>query len=140
MRTQRTWRRGLAAVAACLAAAACESETELTMAMDDVSSVPDQFSWSVSGLENTTGGVQYFWTVTNEQAVIDVTQAISSGSAIIQIRDGAGTVVYEESANDAVDDTTDISAPGLWQVSVVVTKLTGGFSFTGVTLDTLAVP
>jgi len=140
MPTQRTWKRGLAAYVACLAVSACEAETELTTAMDEVSSVPDQFSWSVTGLENTTGGVQYFWTVTGEQAVIDVTEAISSGSGIIQIRDGAGVVVYEEQAEDAVDDTTDVSEPGLWQVSVVVTKLTGGFSFTGIRLDTLAVP
>lgn len=140
MRTQRSWRHAVPLALVCLVAAACETETELTAAMDEVSSVPDFFSWSVTGLENTTGGVQYFWTVTGEQAVIDVTEAISSGSGIIQIRDGAGEVVYEEQAEDAVDDTTDISAPGLWQVSVVITKLTGDFSFTGTTLDTLAVP
>jgi hypothetical protein len=140
MRIQSNWKTAMMALAACLASAACEDENPLNTDLIVASSVPDQFSWSIDGLDNVTGGVQYLWTVTGEQVVVDVTSGISSGNAIVQIRDGATTVRYEEYAEDAVDDTTDISATGLWQVAVVLTKVTGGFSFTANVLDTLLTP
>lgn len=139
MRIQKKW-RVLAGVVACLAATACESETELTTGMITVENVPDLFSWSVTDLENVSGGIQYFWTVTGTQAIIDVDQSISSGSAIIQVRDGAGVVVYEHQANNAVYDTTAVSSAGLWQVAIVLSKLDGGFNVSAVRLDTLSNP
>ncbi len=133
MRTQRTWKwRSALGVLAAAALAACESENPLDRNLISASSIPDLFSFSVNGLDNVTGGDRYYWTVTGTQAVIDMSQAMSSGTAIVQIRDGSGDVRYLEDAADAVDTTTVAGTSGLWQVDIVLTKVTGGFSFTAV--------
>jgi hypothetical protein len=140
MRNQRTWTRAAIVLATAGALAACESENALDTNLITFTSLSDQFSFSVNGLDNVTGGVQYFWPMTGTQADVDVTQGISSGTAIIQIRDGAGVVRYQEDARDEVDSTTVAGAQGFWQVSVVLTKVTGEFSFVVSRHDTLSSP
>ena len=127
-------------LAAAAAVSACESENALDTNLITVESLSDLLSFSVNGLDNVTGGVQYLWPMTGGQAVVDVTESINSGSAIIQIRDGGNVVRYQEDARDAVDSTTAPGAQGLWQVSIVLTKVTGGFSFTASRLDTMSTP
>jgi len=127
-------------LAAAAVLAACESENALDENLITVETLSDLLSFSVNGLDNMTGGVQYLWPMTGGQAVVDVTQAISSGTAIIQIRDGGGVVRYQEDARDAVDSVTAPGAQGFWQVSVVLTKVTGEFSFTASRLDTISTP
>jgi hypothetical protein len=138
MRPKR--RRFALATVAVAGLAACEGENPLDPDAITVEILTDQLSFSVSGLVNVTGGDSYLMALTSTQAVIDVTQSISSGTAIVQLRDGSGQVVYQENARDAVDDTTDVAEPGLWQVAVVMTKVTGGFSFTVQRFDTVTVP
>ncbi|MEQ1855635.1 MAG: hypothetical protein ABL963_04140 [Longimicrobiales bacterium] len=132
MRTQRTWKLGALAAVVAVALTACESENALDTNLITASSVPDQFDFSVNGLDNVTGGVRYFWTVTGPQAQIDMSQTITSGTAIVQIRDGAGDVRYQEDAADGIDTTTVAGASGFWQIDIVLTKVTGGFGFTAV--------
>ena len=129
MRIQRRTLRALAAAAA-IALAGCESTNTLDPSQITVVSLSDDFSFTATALDNVSDGEKYFLSMTGTQAVVDVTQAISSGTAILQLRDGSGTVVYQEDIGDAVDDTTSVGAAGLWQVDVVLTKVSGEFSFT----------
>lgn len=118
------------AVAAAMALAGCESTHTLDPSQITVVSLSDDFSFTATALDNVSDGEQYFLSMTGGQAVVDVTQAISSGTAILQLRDGAGTVVYQEDIGDAVDDTITSGVAGFWQVDVVLTKVSGEFSFT----------
>ena len=118
------------AAAAAMALAGCESTNTLDPSQVVVVSLSDNFSLSATGLDNVSDGERYLLSMTGTQAVVDVTQAISSGTAILQIRDGSGAVVYQEDIGDAVDDTTTAGVAGLWQVDVALTKVSGEFSFT----------
>ncbi len=129
MRIQRRKLPVLAAAAA-IALAGCESTNTLEENQISVTNLSDNLSVSVTALDNVTDGERYLWSMTGPQAVVDVTQAITSGTAILQIRDGTGTVVYQEDIGDAVDDTTTLGASGLWQVDLALTKVSGEFSFT----------
>jgi hypothetical protein len=129
MRIQRR-KLPILAVAAAMALAGCESTNTLEDNQITVNNLSDNLSVSVTALDNVTDGERYLWSMTGPQAVVDVTQAITSGTAILQIRDGAGTVVYQEDIGDAVDDTTTLGASGLWQVDLALTKVSGEFSFT----------
>lgn len=140
MRNQRIWARTALVLTVAGSLAACEGENALDTNLITFDNLSDQFTFSVNGLDNVTGGVQYFWPMTGAQADVDVTQSITSGQAIIQIRDGAGVVRYQEDARDEVDSTTVVGAQGFWQVNVVMTKVTGEFSFTATRHDTLSVP
>jgi len=140
MPNQKSLRRTTLLLAAACALAACETENALDTNLITTIALSDQFTFSVNGLDHMTGGVQYFWPMTGTQADIDVTQALTSGNAIIQIRDGAGVVRYQEDARDEVDSITTPGAQGFWQVAVVLTKATGEFSFTAVRYDTTSAP
>jgi hypothetical protein len=127
------------AATATLALAACEAENELDPNLVTVSSIPDAFQFSVSGLDNVTDGERYFWAVTGSEVAVDITQSISGGTAILQLRDGTGDVVYQEDVADQVDDTLT-GVLGLWQVDIVLTKVTGGFDVAAQRVDTTTTP
>lgn len=110
--------------------AACEDASLLPDSQIILLNLPDDFALEVTALKKVTDGRSYLWPVTGTQAVVDITQAISSGSAILQIRDGAGVVVYAEDIRNDVDGPTDVGAVGIWQIVVVLTKVSGTFSFT----------
>ena len=117
-------------MAAAIALAGCESTNTLDPSQITVISLSDDFSFSATALDNVTDGERYLMSMTGTQAVVDVTQAITSGTAILQIRDGAGTIRYQEDIGDAVDSVTVVSIAGLWQIDVALTKVSGEFSFT----------
>ncbi|MSR20482.1 MAG: hypothetical protein EXR91_05830 [Gemmatimonadetes bacterium] len=118
------------AVVAAISLAGCESTNTLDPSQITVVSLSDYFSFSATALDNVSDGERYFLSMTATQAVVDVTQAISSGTAILQIRGGGGTVFYQEDIKTRSTLRTPLAAAGLWQVDVVLTKVSGEFSFT----------
>ena len=112
-----------------MALVGCESTNTLELSQVTVVNLSDNFAFSVTALDNVSHAEPYLWGMTGTEAVVDVTQSISSGAAILQIRDGGGTVVYQEDIGDQVDSTF-VGRAGLWQINVVLTKVSGEFSFT----------
>ena len=112
-----------------MALAGCESTNSLELSQVTVVNLSDAFSFSVTALDNVSDSEQHLWGMTGTEVAVDVTQSISSGDAILQIRDGGGTVVYQEDIGDQVDSTF-VGLTGLWQIDVVLTKVSGEFSFT----------
>jgi hypothetical protein len=90
----------------------------------------DRFEFEATGLDNVTDTRSRLFTITGTQATVDVTAGITAGSARLQLRDPAGAVVYSEFIEDEVDGLTDSGGPGLWQVDIVLSEVTGEFSFT----------
>ncbi len=126
-------------LAASTGLAACESTNTLDLNLVTTVHLQDYFSFDVNGLDNVSDAARYFWVTTGQRVVVDVTPAITGGTAILQLRDTNGTIKYREDIGDGVDSTTTTGISGVWQVDVVLTKVTGAFSFT-LERDTLSAP
>ena len=95
----------------------------------EVTNAIDQFQFQLTSLDDVTDTRRYDWQNTGTRATIDVSQAITDGSAILTIRDANGAVMYEEDIAGDSDSTTPDGVPGTWQIEVVLTGTTGTFNF-----------
>jgi hypothetical protein len=109
--------------------AACEQENTLNPAFVTTTQLSDLFSYGVVGLENVSDADRYLWLMTGDQATVDVSPALSGGSAFLQIRSGDGEIVYAENIGDEVDGVTDVGFSGIWQIDIIFDKASGGFGF-----------
>lgn len=95
----------------------------------EATNATDQFQFQLTALVDVTDSRTYTWTNTGTQATIDISQAITGGTALITIRDADGTVMYSEDAADDNDTTTAAGTAGAWQIEVRLTDTTGTFNF-----------
>ncbi len=95
----------------------------------EVTSAVDQFQFQLTALQGVTDSRTYEWQNTGTQATIDISQAITAGSAILTIRDANGSVMYQADIADDSDSSTSEGVPGSWQIEVVLTNTTGTFNF-----------
>lgn len=111
-------------VAACGDSNVIGPENEL-----EVTSAQDNFQLQVSALDEVSQTLDYSWQNTGTQATIDISQAITSGTALLTITDAAGTVVYQEDIADDSDGQTTVGVAGAWTISVVLDGVNGTFNF-----------
>lgn len=95
----------------------------------EVGNLTDQFQFQVSDLDNVTDRRTYTWENTGTQATIDVSQAITAGSAPLVIRDAAGTIMYQDDVGDDNDTTTSAGVPGSWTIELDLIEVSGTFNF-----------
>jgi hypothetical protein len=95
----------------------------------EVTNAVDQFQFQLTALNDVTDTRTYDWQNTGTQATIDVSQAVTGGSAILTIRDASGAVLYEADIAEDSDSTTPEGVPGTWQIEVILTDTTGTFNF-----------
>lgn len=95
----------------------------------EVTNAVDQFQFQLTDLNEVTDSRSYQWENTGTQATVDVSQAISGGSAILTIRDAAGTIMYREEIAEDSDGNTAIGVAGTWQIDIVLTDSRGTFNF-----------
>jgi hypothetical protein len=107
----------------------CEDPNQLNLGDYTVVNLPDRFEFLATGLNNVSDGARFLWTITGTQASVDITQAITKGSARLQLKDPNGTVVYSELVKDDSDGTTSVGGPGIWQVDLVLTEVSGDIAF-----------
>ena len=129
--TAGAWFRGIAAATGILLVTGCEDssngigpENEL-----EVTNAVDQFQFQLTALDDVSDRRGYDWENTGTQATIDISQAITGGSAILRIIDAAGTVMYENDIADDEDGTTPVGVAGTWRIEVVLSRTTGTFNF-----------
>ncbi len=129
--TARTLVPWTIAVAAVLLAGGCRDssngigpENQL-----EVTNTVDQFQFQLTALDDVTDRRSYDWENTGTRATIDISQAITAGSATLTILDAEGSVMYEEDIADANDATTPEGLAGTWRIEVVLAKTTGTFNF-----------
>jgi len=125
------WFRGMIAAAAILLITACEDskngigpENQL-----EVTNAVDQFQFQLTALDDVSDRKTYDWENTGTQAIIDISQAISGGSALLRITDANGTVVYEADIADDQDGFTQEGEAGTWRINVILSRTTGTFNF-----------
>lgn len=99
-----------------------ENQLEVTNALD-------QFQFQLTALNDVSDRRGYDWENTGTQATIDISEAITDGSAILTILDAAGTVMYEADIAEDGDATTAVGMPGTWRIEVVLSGTTGTFNF-----------
>jgi hypothetical protein len=95
----------------------------------EVTAATDNFQFQVSNMDNISQTLSYNWENTGTQATIDISQAITSGSAILTIRDADGTVVHEEDIADDNDTDTSVGVAGTWVIEVRIQSASGTFNF-----------
>jgi outer membrane biogenesis lipoprotein LolB len=127
---KRSMRTLALSLAVTLLAAGCDSTTTIGPENElEVTNATDSFQFQVSALETVTEVVTYTWQNTGPQATIDISQAITSGSAMLTLTDPDGTVVYQEDIRDDSDGTTIEGVAGSWTIRVELVDVTGTFNF-----------
>lgn len=95
----------------------------------EVMNAVDQFQFQVTDLVDVDDVRSYTWQNTGTAATIDISQAVTSGSAFLTIRDAEGTILYQEDIGDDQDTTTPVGVAGMWQIEVRLESTTGTFNF-----------
>lgn len=95
----------------------------------EVTNAIDQFQFQLTDLVEVDDSRSYTWQNTGTQATIDISQAITGGSAFLTILDADGTVMYQEDIADDSDTTTPIGVTGGWRIEVRLESVTGTFNF-----------
>lgn len=113
-----------------LFAAACDDTNLIGPANQlEVTNAVDQFQFQLTDLADVDDVRSYTWENTGTQATIDVSQAITGGSAFLTITDADGTIMYQEDIADDSDATTPVGVAGTWRIEVRLESTTGTFNF-----------
>lgn len=111
-------------------AAACDDTNLIGPANQlEVTNAVDQFQFQLTDLADVDDVRSYTWENTGTQATIDVSQAITGGSALLTITDADGAIMYQEDIADDSDATTPVGVAGMWQIEVRLESATGTFNF-----------
>ncbi len=95
----------------------------------EVTNAQDQFQFQLTALDDVSDRRGYDWENTGTQATLDISEAITGGSATLTILDAAGTVVYDAEITENGPATTAVGLSGTWRIEVVLSKTTGTFNF-----------
>ncbi|MDH5588622.1 MAG: hypothetical protein OEZ65_13905 [Gemmatimonadota bacterium] len=124
-------RTGMAgALVALLAVAACGDANVIGPDnQPEIANALNTFQFQVSALVNVTQELSYDWQNEGIQATVDVSQAITSGSALLTILDSQGAVMYQEDIADGISKSTIAGSPGAWKITVSLQGVHGTFNF-----------
>jgi hypothetical protein len=95
----------------------------------EANSAADNFQFQVSNLDNVSQNLSYTWENTGTQAVVDISQAISAGSAMLTVTDADGAVMYQDDVRADNDGDTSVGTAGVWRVELQLEGVTGTFNF-----------
>ncbi len=95
----------------------------------EIENVADSFSMQATGVKIVTTTVSYTWNNSATQATIDHSTTTDEGSAVLEIRDSAGTVVYSKNLSPSLNETSAEGLPGDWRIQVKFTGYSGTLNF-----------
>jgi hypothetical protein len=96
----------------------------------EIVNVADSFSMQATGVKNVTTTVSYTWNNSATRATIDHSTTSDAGSAVVEIRDSSGTVVYSENLSPSLNEASSEGLAGDWTIQVKFTGYTGTLNFT----------
>ena len=118
------------AVLALGAASACSEANVIGPSNQlQVANQPGTFEWQVTALDQVTQTLTYTWENPGTVANVDQSTSLGSGSATLEVRDDAGTVVYGRSLADNGTYQTSAGAAGSWTVTVTMDGASGALNF-----------
>jgi hypothetical protein len=95
-----------------------------------VANVADNFQFQTTGITNITQVLQYTWSNSGLLATVNHASAIISGTAIVTIKDSAGTQVYSAAlASTGTPATSPSGVAGNWTITVTLTNASGTINF-----------
>jgi hypothetical protein len=94
-----------------------------------VANVADNFQFQVTALQNYSTSYQYTWANTGTAATVNQASSLTGGTAVLVVRDNAGTQVYARSQaeNGTFDTTTGVA--GSWTITLTTNKASGTINF-----------
>ena len=108
----------------------CGSDNTLSPQFQpEIMNTADNFQFQATGVTNVTQTLSYSWTNTGTQANVDQSCSMTQGSATVQIRDGQGTLVYDQSLADGGTFVSSAGVAGTWTIRVVLVNLDGTLNF-----------
>ena len=96
----------------------------------EIVNVADSFSMQATGVKNVTTTVSYIWNNSATRATIDHSTTSDAGSAVLEIRDSAGSVVYGKNLSPSLNEASSEGLAGDWTIQVKFTGYTGTLNFT----------
>jgi hypothetical protein len=118
----------LVALVAVLALAACSDNT-LAPFQPEISNVVDTFQLQATGVTGRTATLNYNWSNTGTLASVNHSTTTTAGSARVVVRDGAGTLVYNEILVPSLNELTLAGAAGTWTIQLVLDGYSGTLNF-----------
>ena len=94
-----------------------------------VSNAADNFQLQATAVVGVTSTQTYSWSNTGTRATINHSTTTSAGTALLTIRDGAGTVVYAEALVPSLNEATATGTAGTWTIVLTLTVYSGTLNF-----------
>jgi hypothetical protein len=95
----------------------------------EVNAAADNFQFQISALDNVSEDLSYTWENTGTQATVDISQAITGGTAILTITDADGTTVHQDDLGSANNTDTSVGVAGTWRIDIELAGATGTINF-----------
>jgi len=131
-RSMRTsFRLTLPGLGLALLTAACGSSNVLApQYQPQVANTPNvSFSFQATGLQGVSDVVGYSWSVSSGSVVIHPATTTTAGTITLNIKDAAGTVIYNGPVPASGDITPPTGAAGNWKIGVTLVNYTGTINF-----------
>jgi len=119
--------RGAIAGLAIFAAAAC-SDSATGLENVEVSNETDTFQFQANATD-VTQNLSYNWSNTGTSANVNQSGTLTGGTAVLEIRDGAGALVYQRSLAETGTFQTDTGVTGTWIIRVLLADAGGALNF-----------
>ena len=87
------------------------------------------FSFQATGLEDISDVVNYTWSVASGSVIIHPSTATTGGTITLNIRDAAGTVIYNGTVPPSGDITPSNGVAGTWAIRLTLTDYSGTINF-----------
>ena len=131
MSEKRTRRGACAAALVCVAWLVSCDGTNLIGPENqlEVTNVVDSFQWQVSDLDDVSQTLTYAWQNTGNQADVNQSVTLTSGSAFLRIEDSSGDEVYSRSLAENGTFSTAAGSGGTWTITVTLDRATGTLNF-----------
>lgn len=123
--------RRLRAVTLCVAVflTACGGDPLGPNGREQITASPDNFLVQLWDLSEATDTRSYTWQTTATQATVEILQLACSGSAVLTVKDAAGTVVHQEDIFNDNDTDTSVGVAGQWTIEVQLQNVNCTLSF-----------
>jgi hypothetical protein len=95
----------------------------------EIANNTDNFQFQASNLTRTSQTLTYSWVNTGTAANVDQSGAISSGQAMVTLRDGSNAQVYSGDLRNTGTFVSSSGGSGTWRIEVRLMDVTGTLNF-----------
>ena len=126
---QRLCRLGCLWLALAFVAACGDSNPIGPSNQPEVANNTDNFQFQASNLTRTSQTLTYSWVNTGTAANVNQSGAISSGQAMVTLRDGSNAQVYSGDLKTTGTFVSSNGTSGTWSIEVRLTDVAGTLNF-----------